>query len=380
MIKFSRMFNLNKVLICLFSYLVFISPLVRLGFGLEFYAVFFFILVSFVFLLIIRNKIHIQYSLLPLLILIASCFLYSLFFGKDQLNIIFYSFLTLAMFLVSSWIVKQDDKIIIQSALLALTTYYVFLAVSGLRFGFSANDINNYLLGASRNVVSALAIFLQVLYSSLYYRYHGRLPVVTPMLTFVVCFLAYGRTGLALSFVMLVLSLFHGFNLKNNKVKLGFISILAVISFLFLIINFDYFYTTIISNTNFKSGLDTPRSQMLIDYLNFIGLHEYIVGVDLSSIASIAYYNSNPHNSYVYGHANYGFFYILVLLFLFFYLFIKTVFYKDVTVYLLLLFICLARIFLDILTLFGLYDFVVYILIFMLAERTTLKLIWKHRS
>jgi GT2 family glycosyltransferase len=106
------------------------------------------------------------------------------------------------------------------------------------------------------------------------------------------------------------------------------------------------------------------RFRMINDYINeakmsFNGL---FFGYNLMSIPSIAYYNGNPHNSFIFAHANYGLVFIFLLLF-FGIKFIKKS-YRDKKILIVLLGALCLRSFSDITAFPSYYDSLFYLLIF----------------
>lgn len=363
--------SISSVYVFIVALVVFISPIVRLVFSLEFYIVIVFAMVLIVFIELIKSggKLKVHRYMVPLLISLFFLFLFAIFYKSSELNLVFYIFVSLIMFFISSWLVGQDKLIVKNAAFLALLLFFLFFVISGYKLGFQADNINYFLINSSRNIVSATAIFLQILYSSLYYRVCGRLPIITPVITFILCFLSFGRTGLVLSFLILLFTFFTFFNYKNSKkIVLGF-CVFCLILCIIIISNYEWFYHFIVESTNFKSGVDTPRNQMLIDYFNYIDYYYFILGVDLNDIPSIMFYSGNPHNSYVFGHANYGVFYLLYIFNVFSLVFFSGFFYKRVSIYLVLLFVFLSRLFFDLISLFGLFDFILYLILFVLLEK-----------
>lgn len=345
-----------------FAYLVLILPLSRFVFGFHIYfgfSVVVFVCLMFVFILK-RGIINIY--LLSFSFLILAMFLFGALRGGESFELVFYPFNSLFLLGLAYWFsglssVSQD-----KCGKYALITYLVIFLVLGVNEGFSPQNINEFYEGSSRNVVSAVGIYYLIIYSVSMISLRDKSPVIFSFIILVVCIICFGRAGIFFGFLVFSFSVFYNLfisssNSKRNKLLL---SVLAAAAFIvFSYVYFSDLLESLLGLTNFSKGVESPRSDMVRDYLQFLGFYEFLMGVDLKAIPIFNEYSGNPHNSYILGHSSYGFFYLLFIFLLIlcclFFQINSRQFYLSF-----LLFFWLGRIFFDILSLMYYLDFVVY--------------------
>lgn len=355
---------LRDIFVSLFIILVFVSPLIRLALGFKPYLLVFGIISCFSLALFLRNyyKGYLTYTVVLLLSIMS---VFAAFNGSGNQEAFFYSTVSLVNLLLANWLVRQDATRVTALSFIALNIFYLFFIYSGIKHGFMPADVNNYFLESSRNVVSTVALLFQVLYSASYYKDKNTLPKITPLITLLIAFFAYGRSGIALSAVLVVFTFLFIFWRSKFTYKLLAFSLISIL------FSFIYQYLTtiellVLTETNFNSGLDTPRTLMVQEYIRSLNLGSIIMGTDLSTVPIINQYGNNPHNSIIYGHSQYGIFYIFLLLVM-----VVTVsrykpFNKRNIVYTFLLLVFFVRILADKLSLPGVFDFIFYYLIYAL--------------
>lgn len=310
----------------------------------------------------INTKKLILFSILLSLLLIS---IVSNIFDKYSPNM----HLILTFFYISTayWLFYQKIVILKNVSLVLLLIYYIWFLFNGLEIGFLPQHVNVYFDGYSRNMVSSIAIIFQIFYSLSMYRYKGVLPKLTPILTFVLSVTAYGRTGIALSFIIIFYSLFKDFKIQAKYYKLTIITITVLLSILFMQ-NIDLILEYINISTNFGAGLSSPRSIFINDYVNTLNFGTIIVGSDLSLIPSISMFENNPHNTYLLGHAAFGIIYIIVMLSVLLYSLYIILFYNNTLTYFLFLTIYMTKFATDTGGLFGPSDILFYYMLFCLHK------------
>jgi hypothetical protein len=348
-----------------FILLVFLSPVIRFATGFFPYLLAFVLMVGWGVILLLRNY-YLGYKALIPIMLLLSMTLFVVMTDPSNLEALFYSFVSLISFMTAFWLAKQDIIKVSKISLIALLLFYMFFIYSMIKHGSTSSDVNNYFIESSRNAVSATALFLQILHSTAYYRANKRLPKITPAITFLIAILAYGRSGVALSAGLVVFTFAVTFLKTKPIYKLAF-SFVILIFFLLLSENITLAENIIFNKTNFSSGLESPRTLMVQQYWESMDLISFLVGSDLSTVPIISQYNNNPHNSIIYGHSQYGIFYIILMSWFFFVVCWYGIFYKKTAIYITLISIYLVRIFLDSLSLPGVFDFIFYYIFFVLC-------------
>lgn len=258
---------------------------------------------------------------------------------------------------------RDHDHAFKVSRFLLISYYLIFLAL-GATTGFGAESIDGFFPNSSRNGVSAIAIFLQILYTTLFFVTRGSLPLATSLFTFAISVLCHGRAGLIVAGALLVVSLAH--RVLRKPLLLLFLAAAAVVLVVALLAIPNSLVESALAGTNFyRRGFESLRSDMIRDYLAQIEPLSFFTGVNLSSIALIEGYNLNPHNSFLRGHSFFGIAYLVFIVILALSLVKGLLQRQFIIVFLLSLII--VRAFLDIVAFFDLLDFVPLLLMYMIA-------------
>lgn len=340
------------------AFFILISPLIRNAAGFIPYAFLISLISIGLFSYYVNSRLRFNVLVWFILIIMMFMFIFSIVKSMDRVVGI-YAVAPSALLLISAnFIVFQKKTLVLNVSFGVLCIFYVFFVVSGAFHGYRPSDINDYFLTSSHNVVSANAIFFQIMYSVAYYRVHKKLPRFTPFITFILAFISFGRSGVALSGALLLLSYFHIIS-SLGVVKKS----LMIISLMIIIFSGYHFYSElsgfITDTTKFSKGLDTPRTIINKEYFELLDIEAVIVGADMYKVALIADYQ-NPHNSLILGHYKFGFTYIIFLLFFMLISFYWFVFYRETLVYSFMLLVFLVRCYFDVLSLLGVYDVVFY--------------------
>ncbi len=362
-----RKSSIQNFFIALFLLIVFTSPIVRFAVDFYFYLLVISIIATFVFVdFVSKTGRYNSFMYIPLLLLLGM-FLYIGISQPYKLNSLYYSAVSMILILVSYWTMKQDYRLVKTMAFVALLIYYQFFIYSGLVQGFMPADVNSYLGESSRNAVSAIALFLQVLYSAAYYRVHQNLPLFTPIFTLIIAIVAFGRSGIGLSAMLVVFTYLLLF-LQSNRLSKLLVFTGLIIVFFILVQNLQQISDFLVLYTNFQTGLDSPRYIMNQEYVSKITFESFLIGLDLSTIPIIHSHSDNPHNSVILAHSQFGFLYVLFLMFFALFVGYVVLVYKNTVVYGFLLLLFLTRISIDILALLGVFDFIFYFLVFCIYE------------
>lgn len=212
--------------------------------------------------------------------------------------------------------------------------------------------------GWAGGVVLSLSVIIQ--YIEL--RNYGRINLLTVLLAFVVCIMAYSRSSLVCGVIYFLVTLFFVTRrFKNFFVRnIIFIVVFALIAYQ-IINNWDAITTLDIYEKFNRKGLDSDgRQDIWSAYLGEMNLPNIILGIPIDTVHHLKGF-TNPHNSLIQLHSQIGMF-----AFVFFYYILKggiRLMMKNIYLALLLL-ILIVRGSTDIIFFFNYFDFVIYVLIF----------------
>lgn len=267
-------------------------------------------------------------------------------------------------YVFSEYLIEVEDfsKVVFYILLL----YIVWFIISGISSGFSPSDINDYMIGRSRNSVSWFVICISIIYYASVLIENRKLDISCAFISFIICFICFGRSGLLISFLLLSLVCFLRLDQSSYIYKV----LLILASFLVLCALFyylDYIFEFIETKTNFSKGIESPRSIINKEYLSNMDTSGIFWGYDPNKIDMVVTLDGNVHNSYIYFHSRSGF----AMLFFFFAIFISIFKYMNTKYFwfimsLIMLFI--IRISVDIVAFPGPFDFVIFYLILSLRK------------
>lgn len=201
-----------------------------------------------------------------------------------------------------------NDNIAFRSIYYLLFVMNSFVIFKWYQSGFLSWFGDELMPGRSRNIVSAYLIIFQIYYFVLCDINSKKINTFLSFFTFVNCILLFGRTGIALGFILLLFSVYKSYG------KAFFISLLALGGMFFGVI-----YTYIFTETNFERGLDSPRSILFREYFMGIDEYELIFGRNIYQCCSlITSYDGNPHNSFILGHSQFGIIHTIIFLIILF--------------------------------------------------------------
>lgn len=215
--------------------------------------------------------------------------------------------------------------------------------------------LDSVLVGFSYNYISGLLILAVSLYLGFYMkisqkpRFGKTISIISVML----CFLLYGRSGIAFSFLLALVACRDYINFKTGFRT--FVVIVLLTCFTAFVVYNSFVIIDLIQNSKFKEGLQSPRSIMLSQYIAALNLQTLLLGVDITKIPLIASFNFNPHNSYLNLHAMSGLLGILFISLLIVMIFKISIHSGITAVY---LFIYLGRGAIDTIIFPGVLDFI----------------------
>ncbi len=237
--------------------------------------------------------------------------IYRLIF-KNEMHFLFHIIVYFYSAITAFLLFKINSKILLQASFFSLITFYLFFIVAELYYGFYPYAINNFFSASSKNYFSLIVIFIQILYSAVYYSVYKKLPLWTTLITLLICILTTGRSAIILSFLIFCISfLFMSYyGTKKEKIITNFVLLLLSFVILFninLIIEMSLLYT------HFVDGLESSKSLINQSYMESMNLQHLIFEVDLSLIQINNEFNLNPHNIFIMEHSRFGIFYLIFI-------------------------------------------------------------------
>jgi len=202
----------------------------------------------------------------------------------------------------------------IKVVFLLYLSYLIFCFVLKGVGPLSADD---YLAIGSRNMVSAVLIYLQIIYSIIFFYRFSSVPVLTPIITFIVCLFLFGRSGILISGIWLAVSIFYRVSEKKYSVSAFLILAFFVIFAISDVPDTAFHY--LILETKFRHGFESNRMEMWVEYFLSIDILSFFVGQSYDLSPSIEIYGGgSPHSSFINGHHFMGFPYLVLIALMFF--------------------------------------------------------------
>jgi hypothetical protein len=241
-------------------------------------------------------------------------------------------------------------------------SYSIFLSYFIFKFGNDVDAYNTILDGSSRNYLSAISIFLTINFYIHLKLYSNKVVLYPAIINLILCAFLFGRSGIALSFAILLVILFD-YN-KKIFICISFIATITVIT------NYNLINSFLIEKSNFALGVESERTLFRKEYLNHIfNNSEFIRGRAISNCCTYIQSYGNPHNSFIMGHMRYGISHSILALIIISFILIK----RDLIMIFFTL-IIYSRYFLDQLGLFTHFDFIIFSILFILIKSTSYKI------
>jgi len=245
---------------------------------------------------------------------------------------------------------------------------YIFLFILFLTFtlifffDFSYKEFNVFLIGSSRNVYSAFFLASAIGYT-LSRLYRCKRPSILLLMLFVyLSFQLYGRSSIAFSIIFLLATMLFYF--KKISILIFLIcAILVSLSAFFMELQLSEYF----SDTNFQSGLESGRYEMIWQYWDNLQASGLVFGQDFTWYPVIFDHDGNPHNAFLrlHGYWGLGLIFILATFFVSQYFAVR----DQKTLIAFISLIVLTRAFLDIFYLFNLFDYLFFPAIFYVFYR-----------
>ena len=209
----------------------------------------------------------------------------------------------------------NHDEVILR---ISQVSYYCFLFFLIYRFydvGFNKYGANDIFAESSRNMVSGVLIFLQCFYSAARYFKDKKIVVFSPFLTLAVAVVCFGRSGIAVSFLIASCTVFFAISRFSMLSRFCFLAV--GFSAIFYLGNSLWpFSVDLIESTNFTKGLESVRSDINYQYISSMGIVELFFGSPYSLSPVLVFFDENPHNSFIHGHHFMGLGYLIFVCYL----------------------------------------------------------------
>lgn len=350
--------NLNVNKYTLLVYIILLQYLVYFGYfttkNYIFLAVYFFFGLI-VLMMAMMEKINLKFLTMSVFGIILFT-LFSILSPEAEALLDLYNFLYGLISVAVAYFLYQN-KNTYKGVIFVFWAYFLYILYFIFSFGFNDMDAyNDIFAGSSRNYVSAILLFISVLLYLSLYQVNKSVSLIYPILTLFATVALAGRSGLALSSILLLYFLMLSKEFKYLKLILLVIGIFIVFYNMPLILNFME------TKTSFNQGLDSPRYIKNREYMTGIFDNlDFIIGRKIDSCCTtIVFYERNPHNSFVMGHLRYGIIHTIFVLLAFLYVLVTR------NLFLIMMALVLyVRAFLDTILFFTAFDVVFFYLLFL---------------
>ncbi len=285
-----------------------------LFYGMSFLTLLYF-LSSFVFVFLFPKKGNEIFSFLFFLLILFLINIFSVIRGTGLLGL--YTKLSLVAFILAFFIINAKFEIsILKYSYIVISIILIFLQINYLYNPLPSDESIFGGNGSSSNTISVILLNICALIYFIEIKQNKSVTLWIPLFCTLGSFVALNRSGIICS-VLLILIVTS--QIKRKGLFTFFLFFIVVGSFFYLgELTFFFDVADLISNkTDSVNYSDNPRHEILLGYINQIDLYKIILGQDLNSIPTIAFWNGNPHNSFVLLFATCGmwaFFYLYVLI------------------------------------------------------------------
>lgn len=266
------------------------------------------------------NFSHVRWNKFPTALFVVLTCLFSVFSFNHGLSPVFYLFSTFSAFYAAKYFNESSLRDVSRSLEVVFWLAIIAIGLVLLSYWDYPEPFGEIVPGSSTNGIPSYLIVLQITLSLAIFLEKKRLPVLSPIFTMVVAVFGLGRGSIVVAGMILILSIFINFSLKEviimTKFKiLIFCALTGLLALVVLGLYVDYglFFINLIDQSKFGEGLIDPYREAILDeYLDGLDCISFLFGLNYSGTIIESHYSGNPHISYVRTHAYYG---ILGLLF-----------------------------------------------------------------
>lgn len=265
------------------------------------------------------NFFNIRWNGFPAALFVVLACSFAVLGFNHGLSPIFYLFSTFSAFYAAKYFNESSLRDV--SRCLEVVFWLAILAIGWVLLSYwdYPEPFGEVITGSSTNGIPSYLIVLQIALSLAVFLERGRLPILSPIFTVIVAVFGLGRGSMVVAGMILILSVFINFSLKEMTIvtRLRILLFYALAGFLALVVlglYFDYglLFDDLIGQSKFSEGLLDPyRGEILEEYLGRLNFFSFLFGLDYSGTIIESRYDGNPHIAYVRTHAYYGFFGLL---------------------------------------------------------------------
>lgn len=219
----------------------------------------------------------------------------------------------------SAYIMTRDLEGYYVASKFCLILYQLTFILVGLSTGLSNFPFEipyeEFIPGASANVITSLAVVLQLNFIIVSLLLKNRSAVGSSFLTLVIALIGYGRGSIIASLLLVLITVLISLALKS-KIKAFVITVIIVILGTFALNKyFDQLSYYIENKTKLSRGMvDEGRSDMLNEYISKLDSTYLLVGASYEGTVIETRYGGNPHSSFIRAHHVFGVFYLLFVI------------------------------------------------------------------
>ncbi|MEZ8985214.1 hypothetical protein OAI_11455 [Vibrio cyclitrophicus FF160] len=192
--------------------------------------------------------------------------------------------------------------------LYSLWIFWNFSVYSNFDWAFFVKYSNRITEAGSRNILGYFLTSLYLIYVYLSYVCNKKTSTTLSLLCIFCAFILFGRsTIITVAIVFLFDKILFDLLKSRLKIVLLFALFIVILGFSFELINW------LTNNTNFSEGVDSPRNQIVSEYLSEMTLQHLLLGSDPCQYPIIYMHSCNPHNSYLLLNINFGFLGLIII-------------------------------------------------------------------
>lgn len=242
------------------------------------------------------------------LIIVSGIISFPAFFKQyNGFSPIYYYVGTLVSLAVAD-IFSRNPKSLLKALQLAYGISAVFILFFLLVYWGDPEPLGRIVEGASTNGIPSYLIILQICLSLCFFSVHGRLPMLTPLVTALVAFYGIGRGSLVVSAMLILATFVLNALVRQSHRRQRILNVLLAALLIGALAYYgETWYDEISSQTKLGVGLEDEHREIIFDeYTGKLEFYSSIFGADYSETSIESYYGNNPHISFIRTHSFYG--------------------------------------------------------------------------
>lgn len=223
-------------------------------------------------------------------------------------------FVITAVAVVSALVVTGDPVRYRKASLVTLVTAQVALLLYAAWVGLdkAPTPLEGIFPTASTNAITSCLVVLQLNYCVAGFFVRNRPPLLTPLLTFAICVIGYGRGSIVIAAAIVIVSVvFAVISTRRNIMPLLAVGLVGVPVAAWGLGIAD----SVVAQTKLAAGLyDEARARMIMEYLGRLNGWTLFVGAPYDGSGIQTQFHGNPHNSLIRAHHIFGLPYVALVL------------------------------------------------------------------